>query len=303
MKILVIGGTGHVGTPLVKILAEQGHDVVICSRGKLPSSHTYPNVRSVVCDSSDLNSLNKLAEQETFDAIVDFPGTAWNVWCTFKDKVNHIIACGSMWMFGYPRTVPTPELTQNSCCFGGYIERYDEIITMISENFRYKAAFTAVMPPNICGPGKIPLDTLGGRDIEVHKANMRGETVYLPDGPEALICPCDAYDLAMVFALAINNRTNAAGQIFNGGTEHALTASQFVNTMGEIHGTTIPIEYVSWQEYRDNISPSIGHWWHFYAHMCPDISKAKKLLGCKPRYTSEEALARAVVWMKEQKLL
>lgn len=302
MKILIIGGTGHVGTFLVQILSEQGHEVVVGSRGRI-AAQSNPNVRFVLCDSSDLKSMQELAEKEYFDAIVDFPGTAWNVWSAFKDKTHHLVACGSLWMFGYPRVVPTPEQTQNKCLFEGYDTRYDEMAQMISESYQHKAAFSAVMPPNICGPGKIPLDTLGGRDIEVHRANMRGETVYLPAGPEALICPCDAYDLAMIFALAVNNRTKAAGQIFNGGTECALTATQFVNTMAEIYGVRIPIEYVPWEKYRNEISPSMGHWWHFYAHMCPDISKAKTLLGYKPRYTSEEAMARAVDWMREKGML
>lgn len=304
MKILVIGGTGHVGTFLVQILCEQGHDVAIGSRGRTKAQGALPaNARFVTCDSTDMESLKALAEKETFDVIVDFPGTAKNIWDVFRDKAGHIIACGSLWMLGYPRTVPTPEMTQNPCLFAGYDTRYDEIVEMLSDCHRHKAAFTAVMPPNICGPGKIPLDTLGGRDIEVHRANMRGETVYLPDGPEATICPCDAYDLAMIFALAANNRTAAAGQIFNGGAAYSLTASEFVRTMGEIYGVEIPIEYVPWERYKHEISPSMGHWWHFYAHMSPDISKARKLLGYKPRYTPKETLERAVNWMREQNLL
>lgn len=305
MKILIIGGTGHVGAFLVEILCSQGHDVVIGSRG---SSHTPTHAkicsaRSVICNTEDPESLAVLAKNEHFDVIIDFPGTAWNIWHAFRDTADHIIACGSLWMFGYPRIVPTPEQTQDQCLFAGYDVRYEQITEMIHDSYQHKAAFTAIMPPNICGPGKIPLDTLGGRDIEVHRANMRGETVYLPEGPEALICPCDAYDLAMLFALAVNNRTQAAGQIFNGGAAYCLTATQFVNTMADIYGVQIPIEYIPWEEYKKNVSPSMGHWWHFYAHMCPDISKARTLLGYKPRYTPKEALARAVDWMKENKLL
>lgn len=305
MKILIIGGTGHVGAPLVQILLSQGHDVVIGSRGKLsaPTHACIDRARTVLCDSSDMESLTALAASETFDAIVDFPGTAWNVWQAFKDKTGHIIACGSLWMFGYPRILPIPERTQGECAFDVYVVRYAQIQNMIADSFRHKAAFTAIMPPNISGPGKIPLDTLGGRDAEIHKANMRGETVYLPEGPESTICPCDAYDLASLFALAINNRTQAAGQIFNGGAEYSLTASEYVRALAQIHGIEIPISYVSWEEYKTNISPSIGHWWHFYAHMCPDISKAKTLLGYKPRYTPEEVLARAVAWMKEYNVI
>ena len=303
MKILIIGGTGHVGSHLVPILLSHGHDVAIGSRGKTAASADLSGARLILCNSNDPESLRAVAASETFDAVVDFPGTARNVWNAFRDSADHVVACGSLWMFGLPHVVPTPERTQETCVFEGYESRYQEILNMIADSQRHRAAFTAVMPPNICGPGKIPLDTLGGRDIEVHRANMRGEPVYLPDGPEALIGPCDAYDLATVFALAIENRTAAAGQIFNGGSAYALTSSQFVRTMGRIYRSDIPIEYVPWERYKSEISPGIGYWWHFYAHMCPDISKAEKLLGYRPRYTPEETLERAVNWMREKDLL
>lgn len=298
MKVLIIGGTGHVGAFLTRILLDQGHEVIIGSRGKTatPTHSSIEGARFVTCDSAVAESMNALAQSEHFDAVVDFPGTAWTVWNAFKDRAHHVIACGSMWMYGCPRVIPTPEETQGKCMFDIYEIRYAQIADMIRESLSHKAAFTAIMPPNISGPGRMPLDTLGGRSADVHHAGMRGETVYLPDGPEASICPCDAYDLASLFALAINNRVQAAGQIFNGGTEQALTATEYVNTLAEIYGTQIPIEYVAWNTYKNDISPSIGHWWHFYAHMCPDISKAKKLLGYKPRYTSQEAMCRAVRW-------
>ncbi len=303
MKVLVIGGTGHVGSHLVPILLSHGHDVAIGSRGRTAIQDSLAKARLIPCDSGDLDSLRAVAAAETFDAVVDFPGTAWNVWQAFRDTAEHIVACGSLWMFGLPHVVPTPELTQETCVFEGYEKRYQQIIDMLADSRRHRAAFTAVMPPNICGPGKIPLDTLGGRDIEVHRANLRGDVVYLPDGPEALIGPCDAYDLAMVFALAIENRTAAAGQIFNGGSAYALTSTQFVRAMGRIYHSEIPIEYVPWERYKSEISPGIGYWWHFYAPMCPDISKARALLGYKPRYTPEETLERAVDWMRAQNLL
>jgi len=305
MKVLIIGGTGHVGTNLVHILHEQGHEVIIGSRGAthIPADPTFSKVRFVTCDAFSIASLEDLSHHERFDVIIEFPGVIEQVWTVFKNKADHIISCGSVWMFGAPRVIPTPERIQGACPFDVYEERNIAYTKILAESRTTKAVFSAVMPPNISGRGKVPLDTLGGRDIEIHKANMRGEVVYLPEGPESTICPCEAYDLAMLFALCVNNRTAAAGQIFNGGTDHALTSTQFVDTFAQIHGVNIPIEYVPWNIYKSEISPGIGYWWHFYAHMSPDISKAKKLLGYKPRYTSEEAMDRAVAWMKDSHLI
>ena len=304
MRVFVIGGTGHIGVHLVPILVKQGHEVVVGARKNgLSGNPSFDGASFLACDSTDVECLKEIEKKERFDVIVEFPGTVKNIWDVFKDSVSHIVACGSFWMYGKPKLVPTPEIPQERSFFDVYAIRYQQILDMIVDSNEHKAKFTAIMPPNICGPGKTPLDTSGGRSIEVHKSNMRGETVYLPDGPEALITPCDAYDLAMLFALAINNRENAAGQVFNGGTRYALTATQFVQTMADIYGVKIPIAYVPWEEYKTKYNPSEGNWWHFYAHMCPDISKAEKLLGYTPKYTPEETLRRAVEWMKEHKLL
>ena len=133
------------------------------------------------------------------------------VWDVLADNVEHIIACGSFWMYGPPKIVPTPEIGFEACFVKGYEIRYNDILKIQAESGQGKAVFTATMLPNIAGPGKIPIDQYGGRDLELHKQMARGDKVYIPDGSECLIGPCDAEDIAESFVLAVNNRNNAAG--------------------------------------------------------------------------------------------
>jgi len=56
MKIIVIGGTGHIGTFLVPRLVVSGHDVVVITRGQQQPYHLHPTwkeVRQVVLDRSE----------------------------------------------------------------------------------------------------------------------------------------------------------------------------------------------------------------------------------------------------------
>lgn len=305
MKVLVIGGTGHVGTFLIPMLVKTGHDVYIGTRGKteLREGSFFEGAKFVTCDSKSEESLEALKAYE-FDTIVDFPGSAYKVWQVLGDSISHLVACGSLWMFGYPHVVPTPEISQDVVLFGGYDTRFDQMQIMLKESGTVKkAVFTAIMPPNICGPGKIPLDQYGGRSLEYHKDMMAGKTVYLPEGPENLVGPCDAEDIAQLFCLAVNQREAAAGHLFNVGSAYSLPASDFIKAYAEIYGVELPIEKVTWKRYIEEINPDMGGWWHFYAHMLPDITKARVRLGYEPKYTPEQTLRRAVDWMKSEGLL
>ena len=304
MKVMVIGGTGHIGRFLVPMLIEAGCDVVVVTSGRTPirQDGAWAKVTYITCQTGqgkDITPLLSIAP----DVAIELPGNAWQLYQQMKNTVQHIIACGSLWMFGLPKLVPTPEQTQNTCVFDIYEKRYQQIQSMIEQSQNDQATFTAIMPPNICGPGKIPIDCLGGRDLDVHKKHAAGKEVILPEGADVLISPCDAEDVAQCFLKAALNRDKAAGQIFNVGSQHALTATQLVQTFADIYNVDIPIKHIPWPEYTKNINPDIGAWWHFKAHMCPDITKAKQLLGYKPKFTSAQSLARAVDWMCTQNMI
>jgi nucleoside-diphosphate-sugar epimerase len=299
MNIFVIGGTGHVGQFMVPMLVEKGNDVTVVGSGRtpLPKNTIWSKVKCLVCNVKDAGDLKKLNSQSP-EVVIDMTGEIWNIYNELKTVSKHFIACGSLWMYGEPKVVPTPEETQSECLVSeDYKKRYSEILKLIEISKTDKVAFTAIMPPNICGPGKIPIDCLGGRDINLHKDHKNGKKVILPEGPDVLIGPCDAEDIASCFVKTVLNRDIASGQIFNVGSEYALTATQLVKAFSEIYNIEIPVMRCSWEHYVSSVSPDIEYWWHFKAHMCPDISKARRLLGYDPRYTPEQTLRRAVEWM------
>ncbi|UCH34374.1 MAG: NAD(P)-dependent oxidoreductase [Armatimonadota bacterium] len=307
MKVCVIGGSGHIGQNLVRMLVREGCEVIVVSRGQtpIPSGGVWDKVRAVTCDyRRGDEEWAKCVRDIGAEVMIDIPGTdVPGTYAAVRGLCAHFIACGSVWMFGEPQVVPTPEETQTPCPFEGYAVRYRELLDTRERARGEGVAFTAIMPPNICGPGKIPLEGRGGRSIEVHQSHQRGEPVPLPEPGQTLIGPCDAEDVAQGFFLAAQQREAAAGEIFNVGSRYALTALRLIETYGEIYGVEIPIEWHSWEEYSTDILPDLGSNFHFKAHMCPDLSKITSRLGYAPRHTPEETLARAVGWMRDTGLL
>ncbi len=305
MRVAVIGGTGHIGRNLTPMLVEAGHDVTVITSGRtpLPEDGAWASVTAVKLTYGAegwTDTIRELRPQVIIDIL---QGRSPELYEALRDICEHFVVCGSVWMFGLPRVVPTPPQTQSPCPFEGYARRYEDMQATRDRARADGIAFTAVMPPNICGPGKIPLETRGGRSIEVHRALQRGEPVILPEPGSNLIGPCDAEDIARIFLLAVENREGAADEIFNAGSAYALTIMQFAETYAEIYGVEIPIELVSWARFEAEVAPEIGANWHFRANMCPDISRTTERLGYRPKYTPEETMERAVRWMFDEGLL
>ena len=304
MRICIIGGTGHIGENLVKMLLAEKFQVFVVTRGNRPVP-AHQNIRFIKKTyDSNVDEWRNLFEEIKPEIIIDIlGGSAPILYNAGRLYCKHFIVCGSIWMFGEAKVVPTPENTQSPCIFAGYARRYNDMLKLKDEARMDGVKFTAIMPPNICGPGKIPLDCYGSRDIEHHRQHMGGKPVPLPEPGQTLIGPCDAEDVATGFYLSVLNPEMAADEIFNVGSAYAITAKQFVETYGKIYRVEIPVEWVSWKEYSQEINPNQGANFHFKAHMCPDISKISKKLGYKPKYTPEETMERAVYWMKAQHII
>jgi nucleoside-diphosphate-sugar epimerase len=305
MRICIIGGTGHIGQPLTRMLVDAGHEVSVVSSGRTatPQGQPWPQVR-LVRQQYGAPGWTDVVRALRPEAVIDIlQGDSPGLYSALRDCCGQFVVCGSLWMFGLPHTVPTPEIAQAPCPFAGYASRYRQLLETRDRAVAEGLAFTAIMPPNICGPGKVPLDGHGDRSIAVHRAHRRGEPVILPEPGNVLIGPCDAEDVARGFFLAIQNRAAAAGQVFNVGSAYALTAVQFIETYAAIYGTRIPVEWVSWQRFATEVMPDIGAHWHFKANMCPDLGRIRTCLGYEPAFGPEQTMERAVRWMVNGGLL
>jgi len=303
MQVAVIGGTGHIGGFLVPQLVELGCEVVVATRGRRPkpAGKAWERVRLLALPAERAPAF--LAQQKP-DVLIDIvQQQATGYYEAMRGRVRQFIWCGSLWMLGPPAVVPTPEVRFGPALVEGYQRRVEELVELQHRCRRDGAAFTAILPPNIAGPGKVPLDPAGGRSVEVHRSLAGGEAVTLFEGCNTLIGPCDAEDVAAGFRLAVERPDAATGEMFNVGSEHALTAEQLVAVYADIYGVHIPVRTVPFETFCREVVPDAAARNHFIHHMCPDITKARRKLGYRPRHSPAEALARAVEWMRGEGLL
>ena len=137
----------------------------------------------------------------------------------------------------------------------------------------------------------------------MHKDIAQGKPVVLPWGCNNTIGPCDAEDIAQGFCTASKKPQKAAGQIFNVGSDYALTAPAFVETYGNIYNQVLAIECIEPEQFYQGYLPNLGANYHFRAQMTPDLTKIRQVLGYRPKYTPEESLERVVDWMRKEGML
>ena len=177
MNICVIGGTGHIGSFLEPQLVEYCHAVTVVARGERPVP-VKPDFEKVTIvrqtySRKDPAWAEFLASLDA-EVLIDILGSGLpGVYEATKKTCRHLIACGSIWMLGPAKVVPTPPEEQNPYTRGSYGIRWKELKETKERAKHDGVAFTVVLPPNICGPGKVPLDGKGGRSIEVHKSHMK----------------------------------------------------------------------------------------------------------------------------------
>src|SRR5690242_19084286 len=108
MRVVVIGGTGHVGTYLVPRLVEAGHDVVVISRGQRAPYQAHSAWKQV-----ELVTADRTAEEHTGsfgsrvrdlrpDVVIDMicfePESAQHIVGALRDRVQHFLHCGTIWV-------------------------------------------------------------------------------------------------------------------------------------------------------------------------------------------------------------
>ena len=101
MKILVLGGTGAMGVPVVRMLADQGNEVYVTSRRKKENAGF---IRYIMGDAHDMKFLSSLLK-EKYDAMIDFMVYTEEELRqridVILDHVNHYIFLSSARVYAY----------------------------------------------------------------------------------------------------------------------------------------------------------------------------------------------------------
>ena len=311
MRVVVIGGSGHVGTYLIPRMVEAGHEVIELSRGSrepyLPNpAWKYVSKIRVDREKEEVTGnfgqfVNKLNPDVVIDMICFNIKSATQLVEALKGNIRHFLSCGTIWVYGHSTEVPATE-DQAKCPFGEYGIQKAEIEDYLLEEARINNfPATILRPGHIVGPGWIPVNPAGNLDPDVFSKLARGEEITLPNIGMETLHHVHAEDVAQIFTLAINNWKNSIGENFNAVSPKALTLRGYAEKVSSWFGKTAKISYLPWEDWCKSVpEEEAGLTWDHIAHSpnC-SIEKAKHLLGYQPHYTSLQALQESVNWLVE----
>jgi nucleoside-diphosphate-sugar epimerase len=309
MRIVVIGGNGHIGTFLVPRLVRAGHEVITVSRGRHAGYGAGPEwaqVRTVVADRETEDRDGTFGDRIAglgADVVVDLIcftlESATALVQRLRGATGHLVHCGSIWRHGPSRKVPITE-DGGTPPIGAYGIAKAAIAAMLREETASGGLVTTSLHPgHIVGPGWHPIGPLGNLDPGVWRTLSAGQPLEVPGIGAEFMHHVHADDVAQAFALAVDHRDAAAGEDFSVVAPSALNVRGYAEIGASWFGRTAELRPVTWEQFRARTDPEAAQvsWEHLVRDHCCSIDKARTRLGYAPRYEPEAAVLESVRWL------
>lgn len=306
MKIVIIGGTGHIGTYLVPLLIMRGHEIISVSRKKRQPYEVLPIwkfVKQIPIDrikTEQQGIFGSMIKELKADVIIDLicftPTSAAILAEALMGSIQHFIHCGTMWVHGHSSEVPTHE-SQERKPFGEYginKARIESYLLSMSRKKGFPA--TILHPGHITGPGWLPINPVGNLNPETFIKLAKGEEIILPNLGMETVHHVHANDVARAFVNTIENRQNSIGESFHVVSEQAITLRGYAIAMAKWFGQEAKLGFLPWEDWKKTVKITDAEltWDHISHSPNGSISKARKLLNYDPKYSSMEAVQDSI---------
>ncbi len=306
MRVLVIGGTGFVGAPVVRRLLDDGHAVAAFHRGE--SAGGAETIRG---DRRDLTSSREAFRRFSPDVVLDTIAyteeEGRTLAAVFRGIARRLVVLSSQDVYaaygrllrleaGEPGGPLSEEAPLRSSRYpyramakpGEMAYDYDKILVEAAVRGGADVPLTILRLPKIYGPGD-PQRRLrpylsrmrdGGAEISIDRAKAvwRWTRGYVEDVADAI-------------ALAVTD-ARAAGRVYNVGEEDALTEAQWVRAIGAASGWNGEVRAVS----RDELPAELSEPYDFTHDLEADTRRIRGELDYREQIGRAEGVRRAAAW-------
>ena len=312
MRVVIVGGSGHVGTYLVPRLVAAGYEVINVSRAQREPYQAHGAWRAVQRVNANREEedaqgvfgprLRDLEPDIVIDMICFTLASAQHIVECLRGQVQHFLHCGTIWSMGHSLEVPATEDTPRQP-FGDYgIQKSAIQDYLLDQARRHGFPATVLQPGHIVGTGWIPINPAGNLDPEVFTRLARGDEVSLPNLGLETLHHVHADDVAQSFMQAMANHSLSVGEAFHVVSPAALTLRGYAERVAAWFGQPARLKFLPWEEWRQTVSEEhAAQTWDHIAHSPnASIAKARRLLDYQPRYSSLQAIYESLQWLMQQ---
>ena len=211
MKILIIGGTGLISTPITRMLAEQGDaEVTVYNRGKREPSLPL-GVRQVLGDRTDFAAFEtQMQATEKYDCVIDMvcyrPEEAESVVRAFRGRVGQYLFCSTVDVYAKPQgSLPLHDEELHNPALWDYAQNKAKCEAILQVAYQQgDFPLTILRPAHTYHDGGTLVHTLGGRTTYLDRLR-RGKPIIVHGDGSSLWVSCHAEDVARAFVKAIGN--------------------------------------------------------------------------------------------------
>ena len=302
MRVTIIGGAGHVGTWLVPLLVQAGHQVTNVTRGQsrpYQPHKAWEKVTQVTLD-RDAPGFGAAIAAQSPEVVIDMicftPAQHQALAASLRGKVSHFIHIGTIWVHGRPGPSPTREEDPRHP-FGDYGINKSLLEDMIlSEARRGDLPATVVRPGHIVGPGWVPLNPLGHFNPQTFRDIAAGRPITLPNFGLETVHHVHAEDVALTVMAALTHWGAAVGEAFNAVSPAALNLRHYAEQLYAQFGHTPALTFSPFETWAKTQTPEDAQatWEHIARSPCHSVEKARRLLNHPPRHSSLQAVVEAI---------
>jgi len=312
-RVLVIGGTGHIGSFLVPMLVSEGYEVVVLTRGltqPLPQNFLFSRVSTEIIDRYQdeqngrlQNIIKKYQPEAIIDLICFEPQSADYLIELLSGSDTLLFSCGTAWVYGPVQKVPVDEGHPRNP-----LNDYARKKALIEEKLLqacHAGKFPVVLihPGHITGAGKTLVTPFGDHNPETLQKIINGEEIFLLDGGFSTLHHVHPFDVAQLFVKALKHRKKAIGESFNCGASHAMTFYGMGVFFASLFGKELRFRCIQLEEYAEQFGFPEEAYYHVRQGCCMSIEKARELLGFQPAYSPEQAIIDATNYLLQQGVL
>ena len=239
MKVLIIGGTGLISTPMASDFLARGDEVTHYNRGK--AAATPDGVSQITGDRKDYAAFERQIQQgDSYDCIIDMicfhPDEARSLVRAVEGKTGHLIVCSTGDVYAKPAArYPITEEEPHAPPPWHYARHKAVIEALLTDNAeRTGLPTTVIRPAYTYGEGRAMIHSFGESSTHLDRIR-KGKPIVVHGDGSSLWGSCHRGDVARTFVHAA-------------GAESTFDKSYHVT--GE--------EWLTWNQYHEAIAEAIG---------------------------------------------